>query len=272
MITRKQRKNLNSICRMPIGAFRPLGDVTDTEHGPMIHIDNGGSVLAVAHLDTVDSAKPKWKGKYRIQTPDLDDRLGVWALLDLLPSLGLSGYDVLLCDSEEIGCSTAQFFPQTDQYNWLFEFDRAGTDVVTYQYGDDGWDETLASYGFDVARGAFSDISYLEHLGRKAVNVGVGYHRQHTRKCHADLRFTVANAMRFAEFYKDHKHHVFEHQAHQTQVNSYGDYADETYHCPWCFEACTETEVFLDDCPHCRKPVEWHEWVDQSEVAELLAK
>ena len=195
-------------------------------------------------------------------------------LLDLLPSLGITGYDVLLCDSEEIGCSTAQFLPQTDQYNWLFEFDRAGTDVVTYQYGGDEWDDTLASYGFDVAHGAFSDISYLEHLGRKAVNVGVGYHRQHTKKCHADLRFTVANAMRFAEFYRDHQHHVFEHtdtSQQDAERTLYDSYYSDDYHCPWCYAPCTENEIFEDDCPHCRKPVAWNEWLDKNELSEILS-
>jgi hypothetical protein len=271
VLKRKQLKNLDKICQMPIDGFRNLGDCVDTEHGPMIHIDNGGNTLAAAHLDTVDSVKPKWKGKYRIQTPDLDDRLGVWVLLDLLPSLGVTGYDVLLCDSEEIGCSTAQFFPATDQYNWLFEFDRAGTDVVTYQYSDDHWDSTLASVGFDVKAGAFSDIAYLEHLGRKAVNVGVGYHRQHTRKCNADLRFTVANAMRFAEFYHKNKDYVFEHEQYPSKA-SYDSIFDDTgsaCHCPWCFAECTEAEIWSDTCPHCRTDVQWQDWLTKDEMAAM---
>jgi len=267
MITRKQRNNLNTICRQPISAFRSLGDVTDTPHGPMIHIDNGGSVLAVAHLDTVSSANPKWVGDYRIQTPDLDDRLGVWVLLDLLPSLGVKGYDVLLCDSEEVGNSTAQYFPQTDSYNWLFEFDRAGMDVVTYQYGDSHWDGTLASYGFDVSYGAFSDISYLEHLGVKAVNVGVGYHQQHTSKCHADLRLTVANAMRFVEFYNDNRHTIFPHNVEYQKTTI--DWYDDEYFCPWCYSKCTVDEVFDDACPTCRQPVDWDEWLDFHELSEI---
>ncbi len=45
--------------------------------------------------------------------------------------------DVLLTTGEEMGQSSAAYFdPGEKKYNWMFQFDRGGTDVVTYDYGD----------------------------------------------------------------------------------------------------------------------------------------
>ena len=141
-LTKKQRQwlrlfdMLDKRLTMPIDAFRSLGTVTETKDGPLIYIDRGSPILGVAHLDTVANGnlpKPKWlngpDGFPIVNSIALDDRLGAWVLLDLLPSLGLT-FDVILCDSEERGRSTAESFQPTREYNWGFEFDRAGTDTV----------------------------------------------------------------------------------------------------------------------------------------------
>ena len=78
-----------------------------------IVIDRGESVLGVAHLDHVQQAKhfrvePREEDLV-VYNPRLDNRLGVYLLLDLLPELGL-GFDVLLTMDEEIGESTASKF------------------------------------------------------------------------------------------------------------------------------------------------------------------
>ncbi len=205
-------ETLERACQAPIDSFRRLRGVTtvrDTADGPYIHIDRGASVLAVAHLDTVQSAAPKWLSPWIVNTPDLDDRLGVWILLSLLPRLHPDvKYDVLLCDSEEVGQSTAKDFAKaigTDhRYNWLIEFDRKGVDVVTYDYDADGWDELLAAEGLTIGSGAFSDISYLESMGVKGVNFGCGYHGAHRPDCWADLRETKLQVDRFADFFRQY--------------------------------------------------------------------
>lgn len=198
-------------CTQDPDEFRALGDVVaDGPDGPTIYIDNGGDVLGVAHLDYVDWTPPKIR-KSRIYCPQLDDRLGVWVLLDLLPALGVK-FDVLLTDSEERGRSTASAFnPAVSSWNWLFQFDRRGVDTVQYDYETDSMSELLADVGFPIGIGSFSDICSLEHLGVWGVNVGVGYHHEHTRQCYADLTHTIEQAVRFAEFWKRHHSTRFPH-------------------------------------------------------------
>jgi hypothetical protein len=153
--------NLRNCLTLPIS--HKWGDRVKTPRGPYYFRDNGASVLGVAHLDTVLNAKPMREGKYVI-APQLDDRLGVWILLDLLPSLGVN-LDILLTTGEESGNTTAYYFDSIRPYNWIVEFDRAGSDVVMYQYDCDEYADLLGSYGFRVGFGSFSDICAMDHLG-----------------------------------------------------------------------------------------------------------
>lgn len=156
--------------------------------------DNGASVLAVAHLDTV--VWPVERMCDFAETADgtvvhsgaLDDRLGAYVILDMLPKLGIN-VDVLLTTGEESGRSTAEFFepPDGKEYNWIIEFDRGGTDVVMYQYDSRDMDEIVRASGARVGNGSFTDICYLDHLGVKAFNWGVGYQQYHTVRGYAYL-------------------------------------------------------------------------------------
>jgi len=149
-------------------------------------------VLAVAHLDTV--VRPdqrqceyiKTAGGEIVYSGALDDRLGAYVILDMLPKLGVN-VDVLLTTGEETGESTAAFFQPPKDYNWVIEFDRGGTDVVMYQYDDMETTELVEMTGADVGVGTFSDIAFLEHLGVKAFNWGVGYQDYHSVRSHAYL-------------------------------------------------------------------------------------
>ena len=161
----------------PIEKFESLGDCEQTAHGPMIFIDNNAPVLAVGHLDYVDFKEPKRKKQYKntiiYDCPQLDDRLGVWMILDILPLAGIK-CDILLTDSEEQGQSTAQYFKPTKKYNWIMEFDRQGTSTVMYDYDDNDMRQLLREYDFEIEYGAFTDICSLESLGCKEFNFGVG--------------------------------------------------------------------------------------------------
>ena len=159
----------------------------------------------------------------------LDDRLGAWVLLDILPKMGIH-CDILLTDSEESGQSTAKYFTDTDRYNWIFEFDRAGTDVVLYEYKTDQLCELLEGYGFQIGYGSFSDICFLDPEV-SAINFGVGYHRQHTRHCYARLRDTEAMVNRFAQFYSDQKDERLEHTPSYTRISD-------------CDELCNKDELY----------------------------
>lgn len=170
--------------------------------------DNGGSVLAVAHLDSVQQCthfhEMHLPHKHRVYCPVLDDRLGVYIILNLLPKLGLK-YDILLTTDEEIGRSTAQNFSTTKQYNWIFEFDRKGDDVVMYDYETKEMKENLEKVGWKVGRGSYSDISELEFLECKAFNFGTGYQDYHSLDAYVDLKVLAVNIQKFFLFFNKFK-------------------------------------------------------------------
>lgn len=177
--------------------------------------DNGSNVLAVAHLDTVQ--KKGWCEAVRLPhdtfifSPKLDDRLGAYVILELLPKLGVN-CDILLTTDEEQGASTASEFETTKQYNWIVEFDRMGSDVVLYQYEAHKITDALEDQGFKIGQGSYSDIRDLVHLNCKAFNVGVGYENYHSEDCYARLRVLLLNVTRFVKFYLKHKDTRFEHE------------------------------------------------------------
>ena len=156
--------------------------------------DNDANVLAVAHLDTVMPGHrriPRFRDTGKgplIVSGALDDRLGAYVILGLLPKLGVK-CDWLFTVGEESGCSTAEFFEPCKNYDWVIEFDRGGTDVVMYQYEDEPCRQAVETAGATVGAGSFSDIAYLEHLGVKAFNWGVGYRGDY----HSDRGFAYLN-------------------------------------------------------------------------------
>ena len=199
-------EKLRQRCLAPIEAYFTEGQVTDTPDGPYVFQDNGANVLAVAHLDTVrqDRHFGVLRGKpdtlYNCQ---LDDRLGAWIALDELPRRGIA-VDVLLTTGEEECRSTAAHFRPGKDYNWVVGFDRAGSDVVTYDYESREWLDALEFAGNDVGWGSYSDIAELGHLDIQGVNWGIGYHDNHGRKSHCFLSEMKQAVDRFAEFYADY--------------------------------------------------------------------
>jgi hypothetical protein len=169
--------------------------------------DNGADVLAVAHIDSVHSEPHfhviKVKDEVRVICSTLDDRLGAYIILDLLPRHGMK-YDILLTDQEETGNSTAGIFncPEGKHYKWMFSFDRHGNDVVHYQYSDIRPFLQDAGFGYnEIQHGAFSDIGKLEDLGCLGANFGTGYHDEHTVWAYANMSEMVSNVRRFTTFY-----------------------------------------------------------------------
>ena len=117
-------------------------------------IDRNGPVLMVAHVDTVlmPGKKAGIRGD-RLYHNAVDNRLGVYLGMELLPSLGI-GVDLLLTTGEEEGYSTAAVFRTRKRYHWMFSFDRKGEDVVLYQYERPSLVATLREAGFAVGRAA----------------------------------------------------------------------------------------------------------------------
>ena len=176
----------------------------------------GSKVLAVAHTDWVKYHDPQLSlNGEEVKCGQLDDRLGVWVLMYLLkqilpPSMP---YDILLTDQEEVSNSTAKLFDPSlhggKKYNWMFEFDRRGIDIVMYDYETPTLVKEVKKYGFNTAKGSFSDICYLSHLKCVGINVGTCYYGEHTDKCHANLTDLVITANMFSRFYIDNYEHKF---------------------------------------------------------------
>lgn len=233
------RKALKRICEMPETAFGLAYDMQRFEvaqNAPndfYFYRNNGADILAVAHLDTVAYAPDRrcrfveTEAGTVVHSRALDDRLGAYIILEMLPRLGIN-VDLLLTVGEEDGQSTAQFFETHKQYNWMIEFDRGGTDVVMYQYDNALTRSMVRECGATPADGIFSDISYMEHLGIKGFNWGVGYRDYHGPRAHAYLEDTFEMVDFFQVFHwinaETHLPHV------EDTSTRYGNWWGSRYH------------------------------------------
>jgi len=185
--------------------------------------DNGSPVLGVAHLDSVQ--KEDWCEMLDcphplIFSPRMDDRLGVYVITRFLPALGIKP-NVLLTLGEETGRSTGQFYFQDPAPNWMFQFDRRGTDVVMYQYDDKATRALLKPYGLRIGEGTFSDISSMDHLEVKGFNFGVGYHDEHGYYAHCVPSELFEQVAKFVRFYGDNFKRKLK---HDDTVESFGSW------------------------------------------------
>jgi hypothetical protein len=232
------------------------GRIFESKGGLHAHKDNNSKILAVAHLDTVQKAHARMamvqlERDTLIFSPVLDDRLGVYTILHALPLMGIK-IDILFTENEERGMSTAADFTTEKQYNWIVEFDREGSDAVTYNYD---WDDDVGRY-FKLGVGSYSDICELEHLGCKGLNIGVGYRNPHTRRAYFVVEEYLAQMRKFAKFYRDNHDRKFAHEKikfwpHTECVL----YDDECISCEECGYAFYEDEAFFIRqtalCPYC---------------------
>lgn len=209
-------KALRKTCTIPMDAYRnpypgwELIEFTPTRFN--LFQDNGADILAVAHLDTVNK-EPHFYVLHIKETPwvlstGLDDRLGVYTLLNHLPAYGLK-YDILLTTDEETGRSTGNLFNTTKKYKWMFECDRRGEGAVHYQYTDKVWLDAIGKHFNPVDRGSGTDISHMDHLGICGVNFGVGYHNEHDTWASCNLNEYYDQIARIVRFYNEFKNKTF---------------------------------------------------------------
>lgn len=257
--------------------FQSEGTLWATETGERyIFKDNGSEVLAVAHLDLACEMGVSFEHRDGIVTSGaLDDRLGAFVILDVLPAMGIT-VDVLLTDDEEVCDSTAAHFVPPKEYNWMFSFDRRGTDVVMYQYETRKRRKLLKRHGFEVGCGSYSCIANLDFLGVTGFNFGVGYHNEHSHKCFARLSDTAEQVEKFGKLYADIKdtrlNWTYQPYRRGKSLNMgfhsdfYGYRRERNARCPICFdyhpgEECRwrryasgfdEPEAVV--CDYCRKP------------------
>lgn len=208
-------EKLKYYCNLPTDKYKNLSGFERVENNAGFYLfqDNQSDILAVAHLDTygLDYGKPNRhfvKIKDRIYSASLDDRLGVYTILSELSDLS---FDILLTTNEEIGRSTAVLFNTAKQYNWIFQFDRAGVDVVMYQYEDFHTVELLEEFGYVIGIGTYSDIADLEHLDCKAFNFGTAYYCQHSPYAYMNVTEYKRSISRFRKFYNANKTEYLEH-------------------------------------------------------------
>ncbi|OVE73922.1 hypothetical protein BVX94_02285 [bacterium B17] len=254
-------KELHRYCSASIGELMADlgGEIYGDKGDQFAFKDNSSQILAVAHLDTVQKgnhmAVAKLKGETLVFNPKLDDRLGVYTILEVLPKLGVST-DVLLTENEERGRSTAAYFQTDKKYNWIVEFDRRGDDVVTYVYN---WERVVGKF-FETGMGSFSDISELEHLGCKAMNVGIGYHDEHSKRAYFVIEDYVTQIERFVGFYGKYRDKRFKHEPRgHWYSGGYGAFEEFFLKCDNCGNHFYDDETVGDAmgylCPHCGEHV-----------------
>lgn len=225
-------QQLRKRCLQSIGSYHTEGDVVDTPDGMYVYRDNGASVLAVAHLDVVQPG-PRHFGSPpgrpdAVYNAQLDDRLGAHTILDVLPAMGIK-VDTLLTEGEESCRSTATHFWPDKPYNWLIEFDRAGQDVVLYDYETEELVELLTAAGNDVHWGTFSDISVMEHLGVAGFNWGVGSYCGHSPDSYFRVSQYKAALARFQKFFGMYQDRKFEHIPCEEETEDPWGYRLEEY-------------------------------------------
>ena len=199
-------------CLGSLESLRALGVYTarDSKSGYTLiksGVKNPIPVLAVAHLDcvAVGDLFPAWAGGV-LRSSCLDDRLGVWALLEGLPRLlggGAVPFDVLLTECEESGNSTAGAFVESGAaagYNWAFMLDRAGADAVHYGLTSAAFNAALVGDGWAVGYGSYSCVAEFAESGACVVNFGAGYLGQHTAVCSAAYDVVQWQIQRVARF------------------------------------------------------------------------
>jgi len=200
---------LRQVCSMKEKEFEIYGETVTTTRGTYVYIDNGADVLGIAHRDSVEDSFHfsvyKVNDIQWVFNPQLDDRLGVFTMLDMLPKMGIK-IDVLLTTGEEKGQTTGNLFKPEKKYNWMFEFDRMKGDVVHYQYGSGKLKKALNKAGFkDIGTGSASDISQMDHLGCEGFNVGCGYEDYHGVWARANMHTYINQLSKFNRFYSKYK-------------------------------------------------------------------
>ncbi len=233
------RKKIKQRCQQSIAQIfgdcqKRGGEIVGPKNQQHAYIDNGADILFVCHADTVFGRAKYGQDSQRIYSPNLDDRLGVYLVLDYLPSIGINA-DILITENEEIGRSTAENFTPKKQYNWIVEFDRRGSGVVVYDYDNPDWLDAITRH-FTIQQGSFSDISLLENLKTSAVNIGIAYHHEHTKRCYCRLSELYRQLCRFVDFYYENCNVRYAHEPKQLGFYDYPDFDgfSDDFSCYFC--------------------------------------
>ena len=150
-------------------------------------------IALVAHMDTVFPSPALElyydRRKNVMWSPDglgADDRAGVCAILKIIQA-GLRPSIILTTDEEKGGigaCALAvsEYPFDSVDLKYMIELDRRGeNDCVFYECYCPEFTHYVESFGFEEAKGSFSDISFLmSQWGICGVNLSVGYENEHS--------------------------------------------------------------------------------------------
>lgn len=157
-----------------------------------VHRNSTLNVMLTAHYDTVSKAE---EGRLLMYDKDqemiwgmnglgADDRAGIYAITEVT-SVIKPKY-ILLCDFEESGGIGSKDFisdvKEIIDLNYIIALDRRGEDnYVSYSDENKDLHKFVESFGIKEEMGSFSDLSTLmPHLKIAGVNMGVGYHNEHS--------------------------------------------------------------------------------------------
>lgn len=151
-------------------------------------------IALVGHLDTVEekgrqNAELFYDRKKQVMFcpgfPGFDDKAAIYSIIQIIQK----GYrpTICLCCDEEVGGlgadALAQYFEsKAPSLKYMIELDRRGrNDMVFYDCDNKEFTNYIASFGFELAHGTFTDICFLmDTFGCAAVNLSCGYLNEHT--------------------------------------------------------------------------------------------
>lgn len=236
----------------------------------------------VAHLDTVHVEDITYLKDSNIMYKEInsgfDDRAGVAAILAILETLQTPLPTVIFTHGEETGGIGAQALKnehQNPQLKYLIELDRQGEDdAVFYACENPEFTSFILSSGFSLARGSFSDISFLCPAWRIAgVNLSIGYFFEHTVDEYLNVTFWQNTIAKVVDLLKRENVPTFVYKTHTCICKTCGKrfpfdmgvLVEEDFYCfddfdirddvDFCLQ-CGEPYYITDDnpyCPACRK-------------------
>lgn len=234
----------------------------------------GAKILGVAHTDTLLNAKwaemiKRPDGEKIIFSPNLDDRVGVWLLLELSSVLS---FDMVFTTDEESGQSTlSDWTANNDEslYNWAFEFDRGYEDVALYDFSyDEEWANVVEKYFGKADMGAFTDICELTDIC--AMNIGKMYEKAHTWECYTRSSWIEKAVRKFLKFYKKQQGMKYKHTPVYYGGYGYWRYEDDLY-LPSRHTRSRKTNIG-EYCSHCGVTLLPQETVNPLSLCENCAE
>lgn len=220
-------------------------------------------VLLVAHLDTVHKQPVAHicysEDRQVMMSPEGiggDDRCGVYMILEIIKQ---ARCHVLFTEDEEIGCIGARDFAKSKlrpSVNYIVEVDRRGSnDAVFYQCDNPEFNEFVCCFGFEEARGSFSDISVIAPgFGVAAVNISAGYYNEHSRHEYISLGVLERNIGLITEMvqtpteqysYMERSHSFGQMTFEDAQLWDFGRFQESISRGKWLMPLPDETQLIM---------------------------